>query len=72
MLIVIRRKARVQAPGQISKQNTKSISSAITSQQISGKKSQVSKNLSFGVDFKLKVPQLMFKINTHNISGVKN
>ena len=32
-----------------------------------------SKYLSFGVDFKLQVPPLMYKkINTHNISGVRN
>ena len=31
-----------------------------------------SKNLSFGVDFKLQVPLRMYKINTHNISGVRN
>ena len=33
-----------------------------------------SKNPSFGVDFKLQVPPLMYsyKINTHNISGVRN
>ena len=63
------------------RQNTKSISSAISSQQISGKNSEsklkhcnekFSKNLSFGVDFKLKVPPLMYKINTHNISGMRN
>ena len=49
-------KARVRAPGQTSKQNTKSISSAISSQQISGNYSQ--KNLSFGVDFKLQATKL--------------
>ena len=37
---LIRRKARVRDPGQSSKQNTKSISSAISSQQISGKNSE--------------------------------
>ena len=31
-----------------------------------------SKYLSFGVDFKLQVPPLMYKNNTHNICGVKN
>ena len=31
-----------------------------------------SKNLYFGVDFKLQVPPLIYKINTHNISGVRN
>ena len=31
-----------------------------------------SKKLSFGVDFKLQVPPLMYKINTHNISSVRN
>ena len=31
-----------------------------------------SKNLSFGVDFKLYFPLLMYKINTHNISGMRN
>ena len=31
-----------------------------------------SKNLSFGVDFKLQDPPLMYKINTHNIRGVRN
>ena len=36
---LIRRKARVRVPGQMSKRNTKSISSAIFSQQISGKNS---------------------------------
>ena len=37
---LIRLKARDRAPGQTSKQNTKSISSAISSQQISGKTSE--------------------------------
>ena len=37
---LIRRKSRVQVPGQTSKRNTKSISSAISSQQISGKNSE--------------------------------
>ena len=36
----IRRKARVRVPGQTSKRNTKNISSAISSQQISGKNSE--------------------------------
>ena len=80
--MLIRRKAkRVRVPGQTSKRNTKSISLAISSQQISGKNSEskwkiamksFSKNLSFEVDFKLQVPPLMYKINTHNISGVRN
>ena len=78
---LIRRKARVRAPGQASKQNTKCISSAISSHQISGKNSESKqkiamksfpKNLSFRVDFKLQVPQLMYKININNISGVRN
>ena len=30
------------------------------------------KNLSFGVDFKLQIPPLMYKINKHNISDVRN
>ena len=30
------------------------------------------KYLSFGVDFKLQVPPLMYKNNTHNICGVRN
>ena len=30
------------------------------------------KNLSFGVDFKQLIPPIMYKINTHNISGVKS
>ena len=68
-------------PGQTSKRNMKSVSSAIFSQQISGKNSgsrnkiamkSFSKNQSFGVDFKLQVPLLMYKINTHIISGVRN
>ena len=29
-------------------------------------------NLSFGVDFELQVPPLMYRINAHNISGVRN
>ena len=29
-------------------------------------------NLSFGVDFKLQIPPLMYKINTHSINGVRN
>ena len=29
------------------------------------------KNLSFGVDFELQVPLLMYKIKAHNISGVR-
>ena len=37
---LIRRKARVRVPGQTSKRSTKSISSAISSQQISGKNSE--------------------------------
>ena len=37
---LIRRKARVHVPGQTSKRNTKSISSAISSQHISGKNSE--------------------------------
>ena len=37
---LIRRKANDRAPGQTSTQNTKSISSAISSQQISGKNSE--------------------------------
>ena len=78
---LIRRKARVRVPGQTSKQNTKIISSAISSQQISGKNSESKKKnchekflkkISFGVDFKLQVPPLMYKINTRNISGVRN
>ena len=53
----------------------------MSSQQISGKNSEnklkiaiesFSKNLSFGVDFKLLVPLLMYKINTHNVSGKRN
>ena len=31
-----------------------------------------SKNLSFGVDVKLHVPPLMYKIKTNNVSGVRN
>ena len=32
-----------------------------------------SKNLSFGVDFKTVSPQpLMYRINSHNLSGVRN
>ena len=37
---LIRQKTRVRVPGQTSKQNTKSISSTISSQQISGKNSE--------------------------------
>ena len=37
---LIRRKARVRVPGQTLKRNTKSISSEISSQQISGKNSE--------------------------------
>ena len=37
--VLIRRKAKVRVPGQTSKRNTKSISAAISSQQISGKNS---------------------------------
>ena len=40
IVAVGRHKARVRAPGQTSKQNTKSISSAISSQQIIGKHSE--------------------------------
>ena len=74
---LIRRKARVRAPGQTSKQNTKSISSAISFQQISDSKTKIamksfSKNLSFRIDFKLYFPLLVYKINTYNISGVRN
>ena len=32
----------------------------------------LSKNLQFGVDFKLQVPPLIYKINKNNISGVRN
>ena len=42
---LIRRKATVRAPGQTSKRNTKSISSAISSQQISGKTLRVNKSV---------------------------
>ena len=53
--------------------NTKSISSAISSQQISDKNfEKFLKNMSLGVNFKLKVTPLMYKINTHNIIGMKN
>ena len=60
--------------------STKIISSAICSQQISGKTLRVNKiamksfptDLSFGVDFKLKIPPLMCKVNTNNISGGRN
>ena len=30
------------------------------------------KNLSIGVDFKLKVPALMYKSSTHNMSGERS
>ena len=30
------------------------------------------KNLSFGVDVKLQVPPLMYKINAYSMSGVKS
>ena len=30
------------------------------------------KNLLFGVDVKLKVPPLTYKINAHNMSGVRS
>ena len=33
---------------------------------------KLSKKKAFGVDFKLKVPPFTYKINTDNISGVKN
>ena len=33
---------------------------------------KILKNLSFGVDVKLQVSPLLYKINTHNISGVRN
>ena len=55
--------------------------SAISFQQISGKNSvkvnkiamkSFSKNISLGVDYKLQVPPLMYKINKHNVSGVRN
>ena len=39
-VLAFRLKARVRVPGQTSKRNTKSISSAISSQQISGKNSE--------------------------------
>ena len=77
---LIRRKARVRTPGQTSKQNTKSIFSAIFFQQISGKNSESKIKLPWKVSQKtsrsdsiLNInPPLMNKINTYNISGVRN
>ena len=81
---VIRHKARVRAPDQTLKRimKKKNISSAFSYQQICGQKSQrvnriamksfSNKNLSIGVDLKFYVLPLKNKINTHNISGVRN
>ena len=77
---LIRRKAWVRTPGQTSKRNTKSNFSAFSSQEISGKNPESKlnfhekflKNLSFGIEFKLQIPPLIYKINTHNINGVTN
>ena len=30
------------------------------------------KNLPFGVEFKLKIPPLMYKVDAYNISGLRN
>ena len=51
-----------------------------TPQQSSGKNfkrkkncyEKLLKNKSFRVDFTLKVPPLMYKINAHNLSGVRS
>ena len=32
----------------------------------------VLKNLSFRIDFKLYLPSLIYKVNAHNISGVRS
>ena len=53
MCWLIRWKARVRAPGQTSKQNTKSISSTISSQQISGKNSESKIKLPWKVSQKI-------------------
>ena len=53
----------------------------ISAQQISGKNSEsnkpvmfscFSKNLSYGIDVKLQVPPLIYKINAYNMSGVRS
>ena len=81
-----RLKATVQIPGQTSsmKRNMKKkISSApYSSKQISDKNSESkikiamqsrsNTNLLFGVHFKLQVTSLMFKMNTHNICGMRS
>ena len=75
----------VAASGVTSNQKYKKFFSAYSSQQIFDKNSvnkilkvnsfaikSFSKNLSFGVNFKLQVPPLAYKIYTHNISNVRS
>ena len=58
----------------------KNISSTFSSQQISGKNFESKKpatrkfvrNLTSGVDIKLSVPPLMYKINAYNMSGLRS
>ena len=78
---LIRRKARVRVSGQISKRNAKSISSAISSPQISGKNFESKLNCHDKVFQKIcrseltlncRSRHLFIKIDTHNISSVRN
>ena len=80
--LIGRRKAMVRVPGQTSKRNTKSISTSISSQQISGKNSESKIKLLWKVSHKKKICRsestlncrsrhLCITINTHNRSGVR-
>ena len=60
-------KAWVCIPGQSSKMKYENISSATSSLS-----RFLAKNLSFGDDVKLQVPPLAYKINAHNMSGVRS
>ena len=72
---LITRKTRVRIPGQASKRNMKkrSISSAISSQQISDKNSESNKpdKKKFLKNLSFRVGPLMYKINAHYISGLR-
>ena len=67
-------KVRVQSPDQTSKAKYENISSATSSadfwQKIWVNKSAM-KSFSFRVSFKLKVPSLLYIIDTYNINGVR-
>ena len=69
--------ARVRGPGQASKQNSKKyfFGNFLSAETVGINKiamKSFAKDLSFGVDFKPYVSPLCIKINTQNISGVRN